>query len=340
MEIFAAGSSGSIMTLKTINKVKQLLEKLKKRWPKPMSKEILRLFEETKVSLHSVKKDIGPRAKSSAGKNFSFVKLVSQILKTHDILFLNRHLSYHVLAKADLPLAHGTEEEALAVFSDLLTASARYAGFGSKLEIRIQSVGLREGLVIQTRLCYEGEPLSDFDRQRLLEEIYGSPGKNGAGESEVASAGIASASIADAKNILRRIGGQFWLEFPKETQVVLSFNWPTFEKPKGMAVPKYRTYKYDIWVTDYGRIRQSFGIEKAQKLMTQIEDFARSLVRHPIDIVIAFPEKGLLTTIYEAQEESASSVSTRLSQRLSKEPFRIGRKSVTPKFRYQMTFLA
>ncbi len=331
--------------MKTVSKLGHTLAKLKKHWPKPLTKEVAHLFRDAEISLEALKKTARVSSKGSKGRNFDFVKLLQQVLKTHDILFLNRHLSYHVLARADLPLAYGSEEEALAVLSALLSASAKHSSFGSKLEIDVQSINLREGAAIQTRLSYEGEALSDLDRQRLLEAIYGLPEKGGGALSGIADSGIAGSDnvgsdIADAKNILRHAGGQFWLEFPKETQVALIFNWPTFEKPKGAALPKYGTYKYDIWVADFGKIRQSYGIDKAKKLVMQIENFARSLVRHPIDIVIAFPEKGMLTAIYESQEGSASSVATRLSQRLSKESFRIGRRSVIPKFRYQMTYLA
>lgn len=306
------------------------LGKLKKRWPKPLSKEASHLFEEIKLSLRELKKKKGVSAKSPEKKNFDFIKLMSQLLKTHDILFLNRHLSYHVLAKADLPRAYGSEEEAMAVLSELLSVTARHSSFGSKLEISIQAANLREGPAVQTRFSYEGDPLSDLDRQKLLENLYGLPGEGG-GE---------TSGIADTRNILRHVGGQFWIEFPKETCVALTFNWPAFEKQKTSALPKYGTYKYDIWLTDYLKLRQRFGIPKTEKLMTQVESFAKSLVRDPIDIVVSFLDQGMMTVIYEAQEGSAQSVATRLSQRLAREPFRIGKSNLVPKFRYQLTFLA
>lgn len=313
------------MTQKGILQLEQAIEKLKKRWPKPPAKEIERLFTQIEANLSTLKTGQKGRAKKNS---FDFVGLVQQVLKIHDILFLNRHLTYHVTSNSDLPQARGGEEEALTVLTELLDTTARQAAFGSRLDIHIQAETGREGAAIRTRLVYEGNPLSDLDRQHFIEEVYGAP------EKETAASGVAS-----AKNILRQVGGQFWLEFPKETCVALTFNWPAaggaaVGRPSGFA-----TYKYDIWVTEFNRIRQRFGIPKSNKLMTQIESYIRSLVRHPIDIVIAFPDRGMVTAIYGSQEGAASSVAGRISGRLHKESFRIGKKNITPKFRYQLTDL-
>ena len=81
-------------------------------------------------------------------------------------------------------------------------------------------------------------------------------------------------------------------------------------------------------------------MERATKLIILIENFVKSLVRYPIDMVVSFPEQGMISAIYESQEGVASSVATRISGRLKKEGFRLGKKSVTPHFRYQLTFLA
>lgn len=306
------------MTLKAVAQLEHSLSKLQKQWPSPLSKDVLKLFEKAEESLKTLKH----RPKKSSSKNtFHFVSLIQQVLKTHDILFLNRRLSYHVVATADLAPAYGSEQEALTVLTELLSATAKHAGPGSKLEITVQNVSLREGPAIQTRLEFDGKTLSDLDRQKLLEELYGD-------------------SDLYAKTILRHAGGQFWLAFPSETRAALTFNWPAYERPKAKVPSGFGAYKYDIWLTDYAKIRQHFGIPKCEKLMKQIEEFTRSLVRHPVDIVISFPEQGMVTAIYESQEGGASSVATRISQQLKKESFRIGQKNVVPKFRYQLTFLA
>ncbi|MBI4125300.1 MAG: hypothetical protein HY466_05160 [Deltaproteobacteria bacterium] len=312
------------MAAKALLQLENTIKKLRRRWPKSSSKEVEGFFDQMERDIAALK---ARRPRGAKKSRFNLTGLVQQVLKIHDILFLNRHLTYHVVASSDLPLAAGSEEEALTVFGELLETAARRAAFGSKLEIHIQKIDTREGPAIQTRLAFEGKALSDLDRRRFIEEIYGGPQK----ETEMTG-------MSTAKNILRHVGGKFWMEFPRETCVGLILNWPA----EGAAAGRpggFATFKYDIWLTEYNRIRQRFGIPKADRLMTQIESCIRSLVRHPIDIVIAFPDRGMVTTIYESQEGAASSVAGRISGRLRKESFRIGKKNITPKFRYQLTDL-
>lgn len=311
------------MARKELLQLQHAIAALRRHWPKPLARQAEKLFDRIEKGLAALK-----QSKPRQPKTFHWTGLVRQVLKIHDILFLNRHLAYHVVAPSDLPPAHGSEEEALTVLGELLNTTARRAGFGSKLEIHIQKAEAREGPAIQTRLVYEGKGLSDLDRQRFVEEIYGSP------DQEAATSGMTT-----AKNILRHAGGQFWLEFPSETSVALTFHWPASGAAAAKRPSGFATFKYDIWLTEYRRIRQRFGIPKSNQLMTQIEEHIRSLVRHPIDIVIAFPGRGMITAIYESQEGAASSVAGRISGRLRKESFRIGKQSITPKFRYQLTDL-
>lgn len=317
------------MTQKVVQHLENSIEKLKRHWSKPFSKEVSRLFDELHQLLKSLK-NLKAAKKTAVSKNaFHFVKVIQEVLKALDILFLNRRLSYHVVATTDLPLAYGSEKEALTVLTELLSTTARHTSPGSKLEIGIQNSHLREGVAIQTKLEFEGKRLTDLDRQRLLEELYANP------KEETESEGMAY-----AKTILRHVGGGFWLEFPSETRVALTFHWPASARPRVPMPSSFGAYKYDIWLIDYGKIRKRFGIPKSEKLVRQIEEFTRSLVRHPTDIVVSFPAQGMVTAIYESQEGAASSVTARISQRLSKEPFKIGKKSIVPKFRYQLTFLA
>lgn len=306
------------MAQKEVYQLERALSKLRRHLARPPSKEIEKLFSHIEKALTGLK---ARRLRSP--KAFSFVSLVQQVLKLHDILFLNRHLSYHVVAPSDLPPAAGNPEEAMTVLSELLETTARQAAFGSRLEIHLQ----RADGAIQIHLAYEGKAMTDLDRRRFIEEIYGTVQKEGS-----------LSGIATAKDILRHVGGQFWLAFPSETGVTLTFNWPA--EGAARKASAFATYKYDIWLTDFRKIRQSFGIPKSGRLVAQVEKAVRSLVRHPMDIVIGFPNQGMVTTIYESQEGAGSSVAGRISSRLRTESFRVGTKKIKPKFRYQLSELA
>lgn len=304
------------------------LRKLKKQWPGTLPKEVGELFEQAEDCLKDLKTtDVKP--KDSKSGTFDFVAITNAVLKEQDLLFLGRQLSYHVVTTSDLPKAHGSQEEAHAVLSQLLSKSAKHAGFGSKLAIYLKGVKLREGPAIQVSFLYEGKQSEEEKRHEVVEQIYG----NGA-------SGEFAGGLSYIRSILKRVGGQLWLEFPKENQTAFIFNWPSFDTQSGGAQTNYGTYRYDVWLSDYPKIRQRFGIVRSRKLVSQVEEFVRSLVRYPVDMVIALPAKGMITTIYESQEGAASSVATRISQRLKKESFRLGKKNVTPLFRYQLSYLS
>lgn len=293
-----------------------------------MPKEVGRLFEQAKDYLAELKSVNGSWLETK--KNFfDFAKLLNQVLKNLDLLFLGRQLAYHLVATADLPRAFGLPQEAMAVLSELVSKIAKQAGFGSQLEIHLQGVKLREGPAIQVRFHYgNGEKISEEERQKVVGEIYGLGKKDGA-----------KSAIIAAKAILKKVGGQLWLEFPNEAAIAYVFNWPAFDTAQGPAASNYGTYRYDIWLTDFPKIRQRFGIVRSKKIVSQVADFARTLVRHPVDMVIGFPERGMITVIYESQEGAASTVAARLSHRLKSEAFRLGKKNVTPQYRYQLSYL-
>lgn len=312
---------------KSFAELENSIRKLKRQWPGALPREVGEIFEEAEDYLKSLKTSDG-KAREAKKNTFDFVGIVNEVLKAHDLLFLGRQLSYHVVTTSDLPKAFGAAEEAHAVLNELLSQSARHAGFGSKLEIELKGVKLREGPVIQISFLYEGKQAEEEARQRVVEQIYGD-GANAA----------LSGGLSAVRSLLKRAGGQLWLEFPKENQTAFLFNWPTFDFQAGGLQTRYGTCRYDIWLSDYSKIRQRFGITRARKLVQQIEEFVRSLIRHPVDMVISFPARGMITAIYESQEGAASTVATRISQRLKKEAFRLGRKNVTPVFRYRLSHL-
>ncbi|MDP2599136.1 MAG: hypothetical protein Q8P84_00170 [Deltaproteobacteria bacterium] len=315
-------------------KLEEALDRLQTKWPKPLPQEVEKIFHAAKKTIDGLKRDLAKKTKTkravSGGKNsFDFVASIHEVLKAHDLLFLSRQLTYHVVTMSDLPQAFGSKEEALSILTELLAISTKQALFGSKLEIQVKQLNLKEGAFVETRFVYGGKPLTDLDRQQMLETFYGA-----------AETGGDSAGLAVVRSTLRSLGGQLWIEFPKEDVVALTFYWPAFDISKSGRAPNTGTYKYDITLVDYAKIRQRFGVERSKKLVGLLEQFVKSLVRYPVDMVISFSEKGIISAIYESQEGAASSVATRISQRLKKESFRLGSKRVTPSFRYQLTFLA
>ncbi|MDO8527290.1 MAG: hypothetical protein Q7T03_06365 [Deltaproteobacteria bacterium] len=317
------------MTQKSFSHLERTLEKLKAKWPKPVSKEVAHIFEEAHTTLKEIKRSVANRKPSSKKNEFDFVQIVNQLLKTHDLLFLSRQLTYHVVTTADLPKAFGSENEALSILTELFSITTKRSNFGSRLQIEIRTAQLRAGSGIEVKLICEVKSLSENDRQQLLEQFYG---KNADKKAE-------ASGIAYAKESLRKVGGQLWFQFTDETHIAMTFNWPAFDFSKVKPASPVAAYKLDICITDYIKIRQRFGIVRGKKLIGMVENFVKSMVRYPIDMVIAFPTQGMITAIYESQDGSASSVSNRISQRLKKEAFRVGQVNVTPKFRYQLSTL-
>lgn len=266
---------------------------------------------------------------------FELIKLLNQCLKNLDLLFLGRQLTYHLVTTADLPKAFGLSQEAMSVLTELVSKIVKQSRFGAKLEIHLRGVKLREGPAIQVRFhTGSGEKISDEERQKVVGEIYGA-------EAAPAGRGLTTgtqSAILAAKAILKKVGGQLWLEFPDEATIAYIFNWPAFDTTRG-APAHYGTFRCDIWLTDFPKIRQRFGIVRSKKIVLQVADFVRTLVRHPVDMVIPFPDRGMISTIYESQDGAANTVAGRLSQRLKNEAFRMGKKNVRPQYRYQLSHL-
>ena len=310
------------MQIKTLDQLERSLKKLKSSWSKPIPKKVGVLFDDTRQLVQNLKNGFPKQEGETKQNYFNFVDLVHQVLKTHDLLFLSKQLTYHVVTTSDLPDAYGLSEDALAVLTELLTFYIKRAVFASSVAIHVRHIVPRDGAAIEVRFLCEDKKLSDQDRRKILEGFY------------------SGNSLASSKTLLKRIGGQLWVEFPKEADIALAFHWPALSPAKGSQGVKNGTCKYDIFITDYAKIRQRFGVEKSKKLVEQIETFVKSMVRQPVDMVMAFPEEGLITAIYESQEGGASSVAARISQKLKKETFRLGRKTLNPHFRYQLDFLS
>lgn len=328
MKIFLKMCSLSMKT-KPFATLEKSLKALKKSWPKPLrSKTVTRLFGEANASLKEARKLLNGRSTAKEEGYFDFVAVLNDALKRQDVLFLSRQMTYHLVTTSNLPKAFGASGECLSVIIELMSAASKLARFGSQLEIRIEGVKMREGPVLQVHFRYKTpEPIDDNDRQRVLNTLFGPAGEKEGG-------------IPFARTRLKRIGGGFWAEFSAEDHLVFTFYWPAFHAARQKTTVAYGMYRYDIGIEEFSRVRQRFGVTRSKKLIQMIEELIRSQVRYPIDMVVAFPEKGEVSAIYETRQGVAGTVSSRISERLKNEVFRIGRHIVRPQFKYKLTYIA
>jgi hypothetical protein len=150
--------------------------------------------------------------------------------------------------------------------------------------------------------------------------------------------GAFASPILACREALVKEGGQLFVEVPEPTQTVFRILMPTIEATNA-AIGDHKIFKYDIAIKNIANVRKRFGIKKSESLVSQIEGFVRSLVRHPIDIVTAAHDKGTITAIYEIEKGAAQSVASRISARLGSEKFQIGKKAVDLNFSYNLSAL-
>jgi len=126
---------------------------------------------------------------------------------------------------------------------------------------------------------------------------------------------------------------------PKPHRPIYNIVLPASEAAASRPAEESQTFKYNISIANYANVRKRFGIKKSASLLVQIEHYVKSLVRYPIDMVMSVSDKGIITTIYETQKGAAESVASRISQRLGKEDFRIGKRPVELAFKYELSKL-
>ena len=145
--------------------------------------------------------------------------------------------------------------------------------------------------------------------------------------------------LSICREIIQKSHGQLWVDIPTKGKVAFAFVMPCAEI-KGVAKSTgHQTYKYDITLANFDELRSKFGSEKMQNLLVQVEGYVRQLVRYRIDVVTAFEQSGIISTIYETEEGNASSVAARISQKLGSEHFRIGKSEVDLTFQYRLSTL-
>lgn len=320
----------------------RLLLRLKNAWPAPsLSRDSGLLFNQLEKVLRGERKGSSSK-KPEAYNFFDLLPLLQRVFSSHDLLFLRRQLTHQLSIPEKLPRLFGSGEEIYSVLMELVSSIAKFAARKTEIEIKITTLQLRFGPAVEIQLANVGSvPFSESERQQLLEQFY-APQRNrqtAKGTSMPQVFGEAGGGIAYCREILKRCQGRLWFEVAKEGSVAVTLVLPAYDTTRTPSMSANVAYRYDIQVDDFAKVRQRFGVDRAQKLIGQVEHLVRTLVRFPVDFVLAFPEQGLASVIYESQEGAAQTVSTRISQRLQKETFRVGHKLTNLDFKYSLSKL-
>ncbi len=320
------------------------IEIIESKWPGKKPKEILEAFKELRSILNKqivsgeamqnipVKKVRKTSQKKTlpetyfSGEPFSMLDMLRQTCSSMDLLFLSKRITYHVSAASDMSSVFADPEKIQSVVTELLRRIVKRMPHGSMVNISLNEVSMRNGRGIEISLSGVDESESGKNLTTFLQELFG----EGIG-------GSSSSLFACRESIISQ-GGQLSVDLPKPQQPVFKVVLPTVGT-SSLAISEQRTFKYDISITNIANLRKRFGIKKSCVFVSQIENYVRALVRHPIDIVMSVPARGVITAIYDTSEGTANSVASRISKRLGTEEFRIGKKIVDVKFKYHLTSL-
>lgn len=260
---------------------------------------------------------------------FDPLDLFRRALMSQDMLFLSRQVTYHLAAAAgDLEVFADSDQIYLAL-TRLIEHIVRRAPRGSSIEIGLRPFALRSGPGIEIDIACQDRYLDHPGGQPLLSALLT--------ESVDPHSGVA---LSQCQETVRRQRGRLWADIPKPHQIVYHMILPSSPEGAHRQGMESQAFKYDIFISNYASVRKHYGIRKSQSLVEQVEHYVRSLVRYPMDMVMSVSDKGMITTIYETQLGAAESVASRISQRLGREEFRIGKKPVELSFRYHLAPLS
>lgn len=301
---------------------------VERAWPEPKSDDVLRLFEALHDALAQQPAAPAP-AKPPRKRGVQQLDILDMLRRTftaHDLLFLRRRITYHIASSSTLPHVRVDPDRVQAAMISLLEYLATHAPRGSRIGVHLDEVKLRSGPGVQIAFSGRDDGLHNVDKMTFMNRMYEAHAPAGA-------------ALVSCREIISSQGGQMWADLPEPLRPVYFMVLPSSEiAAHARAVPQ-KMFKYDISISNYANIRKRFGIKKSLMLVGQIEMYVRALVRHPIDIVSAVRERGVITTIYESPSGSAQSVAGRISQRLGTEEFRIGKRIVDLSFRYKLSQL-
>lgn len=260
---------------------------------------------------------------------FDILDKIQQVCSTHDQLFLQRQLRYRVIASSDLPKVYADPNQMFVVLSNIISNAIKHAPRNSEINVVAKEVRLRQGAGVEVQIVNENPDYTERDRYQAFEKFY----------SAKESAKHGGVSLAVCREIVAKACGQLWVDTPSKGKVAFSFVLPCVEikreqKPKGQQI-----FKYDITITNYKDIKDKMGREKSHSILAQVEECVRKLVRYPLDVVTTFEHSGVVSTIYETHEGHATSVATRISQKIGGEKFIVGNDVVPLTFKYHLSVL-
>lgn len=315
----------------------KLLADLQKESPDVKKDQLLTTIEESLERIGAVLDGLMANAKHHEERgmdqkiHFDIMNQIQQVCSTHDILFLQKQLHYHISASADLPKVFANPEQILLVMSNLISNAVKYAPRGSDIEINVKEVSLRQGAGVEVTVINASEEFTERDRYHIFEKFY-----KGKGAEVGRGSGL---GLSVCREIIQQSHGQLWVDIPAKGKVAFAYILPCAEIKGAAKSAPHQTFKYDITVANYEEIRIKYGSEKSSNLLAQVEEYVRRLVRYPIDVVTAFEQSGIISTIYETEEGSAPSVASRISQKLGSEHFHIGKSEVDVTFQYRLSTL-
>ncbi len=316
--------------------LKSLVDLLEKSWPTAKTRDVTRVFSAIRAAARphdeeqTLPADTGPTAapapeaqRPRAPQSFDLLDLLRRTLTAHDLLFLRRRITYHIAASAGLSRVHADPDRVQAATASLLEYMATHAPRGSRITVQLKEIPLRSGSGIEVLYSGTDDSLHHIDKTAFLQRMYEAESEDGV-------------VLVHCREIIASQGGQMWADLPSPSKPLYHMILPSSATAVQVATQPHQMFKYDISIANYANVRKRFGIKKSLSLVGQIEMYVRALVRHPIDIVTAVREKGVITTIYESPRGAAQSVASRISQRLGNEEFHIGKRAVDLLFRYNL----
>lgn len=256
---------------------------------------------------------------------FNLLRLLSEVLRGLDSLFLRRRQTYYVAASAALPDLAADETSLSRSLTHLIGFAAGRAPLGGRLEIAVTEARLGGRAGVELCLVTNDDGLRGVDRDAFFRELYF--------EHEAG----APPSLASIRQQVTGEGGQFWCASGKGQVMEYHLFLPVATREQ-QASPSQQTYRYKIIITNFPRLRKAYGIQKCTALVNQVGEAVRALIRQPLDVVLIDRDQGLITALYETVPGSAESVAGRISRRLATEIFRMGRRPVEVHFRYHLEF--
>ncbi|PIR25169.1 MAG: hypothetical protein COX62_06775 [Deltaproteobacteria bacterium CG_4_10_14_0_2_um_filter_43_8] len=255
---------------------------------------------------------------------FSALDVLRDVLKSNDHLFLKRQQHYHLAATTDLPAVYANITNVRLAIDRLIAFISSRVRIGGKIEVGIAAGNVNRTPGVEVMIAGRDPKLKSIDEAEYMRRIYSSDAKEAEGSVLLA-----------CRQLLAKEVGRLWCDVGEKRMVEHRLFLP--EAPSASPFDhNQKTYRYDIKVRNYAYIRKCFGIKKAEYLILHIEELVRSLVRHPIDVVLSNKDEGLITAIYESAGDGAESVASRISRRLANDHFTIGKKKVDVSFSYAL----